>query len=412
MNLKTDPNSANNDNKRLAKPYQYKLLHLNMIGKMISVTYRITVLLKQYLRGANEYIVRREVKIIGFRITTIFIMSIVFAKIECLASELGHIGTLLKHTDAVNTIAVSPDGKYFASGGTDSLIIVWDLNSYQVVRSIPQKNVVLTATFNKNGSCLIAGGIDSNGKVWNVKTGELISTLKGHDIEIRVVTLSKNKNYLATGSTDHTTIVRNFSTGERVRTIHNKMPVISLDFSPNGNYLAAGGWENNIEIWDLAWDNVRKIGYGHSASVRSVKYSPNGLLLVSASEDNTIRLWNPLSAECKEVIPAHDSFITSIDFSPDGKLLLTASFDKTIKIWDTYSWQLIRTITGHQSGILSAAFAKNGELILSGDEGGVINVWAVEPISYAIDNLNEQKKSELNQMLNTKKSEGDNQIAT
>jgi|GEM_PF-2014232 len=195
-----------------------------------------------------------------------------------------------------------------------------------------------------------------------------------------------------------------------------------MDFSPNGGYLATGGWENVVQIWDLAWNDVCKTGYGHSASIRSVKFAPNGKYLASGSEDTFIRIWNPLSAECLKIISAHEDVITGIDFSPDGRLLASVSFDKTVRLWDTYSWQLIRTIPGHKAGILSVAFTNDGKYLISGDDRGIIKIWAVEPISCAMENLLKEKNIELskltqvspelktNQALDEKKIEAEKRI--
>ncbi len=318
---------------------------------------------------------------------------------EFQADEQSPIATLTGHNKAVNSISVSPDGKYCVSTSTDSTIRIWDLNSFIELNNITaQKTVILSAVFLKNSSMIISGGMENTGKIWDVKSGTLMHTLRGHEIEIRAVAYSKRKNYLATGSTDHSTIIWNFATGQRLKTIHNKMPVIALDFSPNGNYLAAGGWENNVEIWDLAWSDVCKIGYGHRASVRSVKFSPDGMIVASGSEDQTIRIWNPLSAECIEIIAAHDNFITAIDFSSDGRLLVSVSFDKTVRLWDTYSWQLIRTIHGYEDGITSVSFTKDSKYIISGDNLGVIKIWGVEPIGQAMENLLKQKNTEVSKL--------------
>lgn len=316
------------------------------------------------------------------------------------AEEQGLYATLSGHTKRVNTIQVTPDGKYIVTGGADSTIRIWDFKTLKCIRTITeQRNVILSIALAANGSYIISGGMESLGRVWDFKTGLLLRTLGGHSIEIRAVAYSKAKNYLATGSTDRTVLVWNFASGSCLKRITNKMPVIAMDFSPNGNYLATGGWEHKVQIWDLSYTDVNKTCYGHELSVRAVKFAPSGLILASGSEDRTIRIWNPLNANCLRIILAHDDFISDIVFAPNGKVLVSASFDKSIKIWDTYTWELVRTIQVSEAGVSSLAFTPDGKYVVSGNEAGNINIWIVEPINYAISVLQNQQKVELNALL-------------
>jgi len=312
------------------------------------------------------------------------------------AADRSLVATINGHSRAVNTISISPDGKFFVTGSADSTIRVWDISALKEIRRITGLNaVVLTTTFAKGGSNIVSGGMEPLGRVWDFTTGFPKMTLGGHAIEIRTLAYSEKKKYLATGSTDRTVIIWDYMTFTKLKTLTNKLPVITMDFSPNGNYLATGGWEHLVQIWDLTWRDVCKTCQGHTLSVRSVKFTPDGLLLASGSEDQSIRIWNPVNTECKEILYGHQGIVTVIDFSPDGRLLASASFDGTVEIWDTYSWQSIRSLIGHQQGVSALAFSKDGKRIITGDDGGIIKIWLVEPINHQITELLGQKKKDL-----------------
>src|SRR6059058_438720 len=68
--------------------------------------------------------------------------------------------------------------------------------------------------------------------------------------------------------------------------------VYSVAFSPNGEVLATGSFDNTIKLWDFKTGKEKFTLKGHTNAIYCVAFSPNGELLASASQDKTIRLWN------------------------------------------------------------------------------------------------------------------------
>ena len=59
--------------------------------------------------------------------------------------------------------------------------------------------------------------------------------------------------------------------------------MFSVAFSPNGEYLVSGSYDNTIGIWKVSSGKRIKTLLGHSRGVKSVIFSPNGDYLVSVS---------------------------------------------------------------------------------------------------------------------------------
>jgi WD40 repeat protein len=66
-----------------------------------------------------------------------------------------------------------------------------------------------------------------------------------------------------------------------LQTGHTKS-VNAIAFSPDNRWLASGGKDNVIKIWDLTTGNVLRTLYGHSSNVNALAVSPDGKLLASA----------------------------------------------------------------------------------------------------------------------------------
>ena len=100
-----------------------------------------------------------------------------------------------------------------------------------------------------------------------------------------------------------------------------------MAFSPDGKWLAAGSWNNQVQVQDvrhLAQEPYKLLD--HRGSVFNVQFSPDGQWLATSSNDQTVRLWNPDNFTAAPVIlRGHNAGIGWLAFSPDGHLLLSGS---------------------------------------------------------------------------------------
>ena len=77
---------------------------------------------------------------------------------------------------------------------------------------------------------------------------------------------------------------------------------------------------------------------GHTDWAYGVDFSPDGEQLASGSYDNTVRLWDVATGKAQgEPLKGHTDRVQGVAFSPDGKLLASASNDKTVRLWDVES---------------------------------------------------------------------------
>ncbi len=66
-----------------------------------------------------------------------------------------------------------------AAGGTDGVVYVWRMADYQPVHRLSgHRHFIVTLTFSDDGAILASGGFDTEIRLWDVRTGELIRTLR------------------------------------------------------------------------------------------------------------------------------------------------------------------------------------------------------------------------------------------
>jgi WD40 repeat protein len=155
-----------------------------------------------------------------------------------------------------------------------------------------------------------------------------------------------------------------------------------VGFSPDGQQLASGSFDNTIKIWDVTTGKVLNTLKGHDSWVYGVGFSPDGQQLASGSFDKTIKIWDVTTGKVLNTLKGHDSSVYSVGFSPDGQQLASGSFDKTIKIWDVTTGKVLNTLKGHDSSVYSVGFSPDGQQLASGSHDKTIILWDLD-----LDNL-------------------------
>ena len=125
------------------------------------------------------------------------------------------------------------------------------------------------------------------------------------------------------------------------------------------------GMRAPVRIWDAATGQLQREFKGHSSCVNSVAFSPSGERVASGSWDNTVRIWDAATGQLQIELKGH-SRVTSVAFSPSGARVASGSWDSTVRIWDAATGQLRRELKGHRDWVNSVSFSRDGTRVVSG----------------------------------------------
>jgi WD40 repeat protein len=252
----------------------------------------------------------------------------------------------------------------------------------------PIRDVSLDAA----GQIAVSGSDDKTVRVWSLADGKLLRTIRmpagpGDIGKIYAVAMSPDGALVAAGGwTRSTTTAHGHSihlfetlTGSMAARISGLPNVtMSLAFSPDGRYLAAGLGRNGLRVYDRnqQWSEVfRDTDYGDT--IYGISFAADGRL-ATTSYDGKVRLYDRAfrpAVSPREVTGGERPF--RIAFSPDGALLAVGYADAaTVDVLDGYSLAPVPgpNVDGLRDGSLSRViWSKDGRTLYAGgayDEGG------------------------------------------
>src|SRR5258707_14915870 len=89
------------------------------------------------------------------------------------------------HLGWVWSVAFRPDGARLASGGEDQFVRIWEVNTGQCLTTLQgPTDGIRSVAFSPDGARLASSSDDGTVRLWEVSTGQCLATLQGYDIGI------------------------------------------------------------------------------------------------------------------------------------------------------------------------------------------------------------------------------------
>ncbi|XP_055813217.1 pre-mRNA-processing factor 19 homolog 2-like isoform X2 [Solanum dulcamara] len=241
-----------------------------------------------------------------------------------------------------------------ATGGVDSTAVVFDLPSGQIVSTLSGHSKRVTSVrFAAEGDLVVTGSADKTVRVWqNSENGnyDCRHTLKDHSAEVQAVTVHATNKYFVTASLDGTWCFYDLASGlclSQVADASESEGYTSAAFHPDGLILGAGTAGAQVKIWDVkSQANVARFD-GHVGAVTAISFSENGYFLATAAQDG-VKLWDLRKLRNFRTFALYDedTATQSVEFDHSGSYLALGGSD--IRVYQVASvksdWNSIKIL--------------------------------------------------------------------
>ena len=187
-------------------------------------------------------------------------------------------------------IAFSPNGKWIAACNSDKILKVLDIQNGACLTEVKIDDYVTKLTFSYNSQYLAAAyGSAPTAEVWHAETCEPVAQFTADPEEASYdspISFSPDTRLIAftcsASDTDdvESIIVWNMESGEQIACLSAHTNWVStLCFSPCGKFLASGGEDGTVYVWDVSTQQQVQCytDYGHVYRIIP-SWTPDGIL--------------------------------------------------------------------------------------------------------------------------------------
>lgn len=276
------------------------------------------------------------------------------------------------HTGAITCLAISPDGRFAASGSRDATARLWDLSGTKPALPLAghTKPVGSVAFFNDCARVLTSSA-DQSVRIFEIATGR----------ELRLWPQRANwaaaifdDYWVYSGSpTDNALVAWNPQTGHEYRRIggHTE-PVRAIALGRQT--VVTTSRDQTLRIWDVERWQLRAIATVPKVWLSTIAVDANRQRVVAGS-GSTVGIWDLRNGTELARLHGHAEDVVSVAISADGRRIVSGSVDGSLRVWDTDTCQEIACGTGHQGEVSSVAITPDGVHALSGGEDRTVRLW-------------------------------------
>lgn len=319
--------------------------------------------------------------------------------------------TLSKHEDDITSTVFSPDGNTLATGSNDGNTILWNTTTGKAIKTllvwrvkkIPRYRIVsrflhipvyVFISFSPDGSKVLTTTYfeESNAKLWDVKTGNLINELGGHTAKVSYKTIftgvddakfSPDGKFIITANSGQVRLWD--ANGRFIQQFKGWFPM--AEFSPDSNYLVFLREDINAGFLDLKTMQLQPIQKVDMDFFNQQAFSPDGKVYVIGSgyKDYHATIIDVQIFQVKAKIPLtvkwgfdlvsdYQKDVDILSFHPNSKVLMGAS-RKSVKFWDVQTGRLITEV---KEGRIPAIFDADGKLLATvGTDKKTVLLWEI-----------------------------------
>lgn len=159
--------------------------------------------------------------------------------------------------------------------------------------------------------------------------------------------------------------------------------ILTFTLSPDGSTVVTSHRSTLLRQWSLSEDNTWtcvKSWRGHAQVISDLAFDSEGRFLASGGLDKMVKVWDFEGRFVTHNFEGHATIINFVRFHPKKLHVLSVGEDAEIRVWDMHTSSLIALLKDHMARIGSLTFysRKNEYYLVTGGRDNVVNIWALK----------------------------------
>lgn len=227
-------------------------------------------------------------------------------------------------------IAVTGSSQVIAGRGVT--LVVYDLNTGRETHRLRgHSDTIQAVAASGDGRRAVSGGKDRSVRVWDLEHGSMTFRFTRHTDTITGLALSPDGKFVLSASRDGTLRLWEATTGRETFSFAvPRGPVLCVAWSPDAKTIVSGHFDTDLRLWDASTGRELRRFAGHKQMVVSAAFTATGVI-VSASHDRTVKLWDPASGGEIGTCQGHSDRVLTV--ATGQGFIASGGVDCDIRLW-------------------------------------------------------------------------------
>ncbi|OMH83598.1 Periodic tryptophan protein-like protein [Zancudomyces culisetae] len=283
---------------------------------------------------------------------------------------------------SVTSIGYNERHDMVVAGFSNGVFGLWELPSLQKIQTLSiSQHVLNTAAINNSGEWLALGSSKLGQLlVWEWQSESYVLKQQGHTYDMSAAAYSGDGQYIATGGDDGKVKVWQTGTGYCFVTFSNHSASVSdVVFTKNSQVVVSASLDGTVRAFDLVrYRNFRTFAAPTPVQFSCLAVDGSGDIVCAGCKDSfEIYVWSMQTGRLLDVLSGHQGPVSALEFRSDGLQLASSSWDKTVCLWDVFTRSKAVEKLAHSFEVLSVSYRPDCKALACSTLDGSIHFWDV-----------------------------------
>ncbi len=255
--------------------------------------------------------------------------------------EMNRVFSVFKHP--ISCLKTTHDGAAILIASGKNILVMDIISGRQLSLFCHHSDDVNAMAISADGRFVLSS--DDSGKfyLWRLLTGEIMTDLTDEQHVVTVIAVTPDGRFVLTGQrNNHSILIWDMSQGEIVSTLDEHENIVtSIATTSDGRYFLSGSADGSLRFWKVQSSRNKSIRVmqGHTKRVNQVTIDQQNKIALSVSDDKTIKFWDLMNGQCLYTFDNANAYYSRVVLSMNGQYAISGDTSGALLVW-SLDWLL------------------------------------------------------------------------